>query len=155
MASMLADRPSVKYSNLQREPRAISAAVDQGPLLVTRRDGAPLVLIREDELDAAWRGMELASSVLGLFLDDSPGLLADRLSGPFPWVTFLRDHEVGTYASELVATARACAVTGKYMPLLALVHGWQSTAEAYAAGWDGDDYEWLDDDGTGVPRPAH
>ena len=49
------------------------------------------------------------------------------------------------FADELVATARACASVQQFEPLLAEVAAWRSTAQAYAAGWDKVEVDWLDE----------
>jgi len=139
----LLDRPAVRFSDLQREPRAVSHQVDQGPVRVTRRDGAPLVLIREDTLENAFRGIDLASQILGIWLAGEPKTIEQRLAVVLPWVIYLSDHEQSECAREMLGIARACAATNDYQPLLACAKAWQSTAEAYAAGWDGDQYDWL------------
>jgi hypothetical protein len=144
---------TVKFSDISREPHAVSKAVDHGPLTVTRRDGAPLVLMLKADSDAARRGLMLAAQVIGVVLAGSAKSLPARLAGLFPWVAFLSDHEKTDFAAELTDTTRACASIADFGPLETMVHAWQSTSEAYAAGWDGEIDDWLDEP-IRVERPA-
>jgi len=141
---LLLDRPVVKFSDLQREPRKVSREVESGPVRVTRRDGTPLVLIRETDLNNTLDGMSLVSKIISIWLADDAAEAIDRLTIVFPWATYLRAHERPDCVRELIETTRACAAVGDYVPLIACVKGWQATAEAYAAGRDGDDIVWLD-----------
>ena len=43
----------VQWSELQRDPKSVAALADAGDVRVRRRDGAPLVLSREDRIEAA------------------------------------------------------------------------------------------------------
>jgi len=149
----LLDRPAVKFSDLQREPRQVSQEVDRGPVRVTRRDGAPLVLMREDTLQTTMDGMRLVSQVLGLWMAGDPREIDQNLGVLFPWVAYLSRAERSDCARELLDTARACTATEEYLPLLACAKAWQSTAEAYAAGWDKEPVEWFDEP-VSVSRPT-
>jgi len=148
----LLDRPVVKFSDLQREPRKVSHEVDSGPIRVTRRDGSPLVLMRESEINHLLDGMNLVSKIVSICLAESAETADERLNIVFPWAAYLRPHERPAFLREMVETARACTATENYVPLIACVNGWRATAEAYAAGWDHNEPEWLEKPIL-VPRP--
>jgi hypothetical protein len=146
--------PVFQFSELSRNSKAVARATDQGPVTITRRDGEPLVLARQADIASDRLGVGLAAKVMASVLASSPDTLAERLEGPFPWMTFLAECERADMAKELVATVSACASLAQFEPLIVCVHAWQSTAQAYAAGWRNDDHlEWLDER-IPVERPA-
>jgi len=87
-----------------------------------------------------------------LWMAGEPNESDHHLGVLFPWVTFLSRTERRDCARELFDTARACTATEDYLPLLACAKAWQSTAEAYAAGWDKEPIDWFDEP-ISVPRP--
>jgi hypothetical protein len=143
----------VRFSDLSRDSKAVAAAADRGPVTITRRDGEALILIRKSEVDADRAGLALVAQIIAVAVADPPGSFATRLRGPFPWMQFLSGAAQEQFAAELVDTARACASIAQFEPLATVIHAWQSTAEAYAAGWDAEEYEWLDTPGE-VERPT-
>jgi hypothetical protein len=143
--SVVTIEQSVKFSDLSRDSKAVAAATDRGPVTITRRDGEPLVLMRKADADANRAGLALAAQVVAVAVSQWPDSFAARLREPFPWMAFLSSEAQERFASELVDTARACASVAQFEPLATVIHAWRSTAEAYAAGWDRDEYEWLDE----------
>jgi len=144
---------SVKFSDLSRDSKAVGEAADRGPVTITRRDGAPLVLMRKDTADADRAGLALAAQIIAVAVTDWPDSFTRRLLGPFPWMTFLSEAERETFADELVTVARACASVAAFEPLATCIHAWQATAEAYASGWHKDEYDWLDEP-VSIERPG-
>ncbi|MCL2090032.1 MAG: type II toxin-antitoxin system Phd/YefM family antitoxin [Micrococcales bacterium] len=134
----------VRFSDLSRDSKAVAQAAERGPVTITRRDGEALVLMRKSEADADRAGLALASQIIAVAVTDWPDSFAARLRGPFPWLLFLSQAAQERFAAELVETARACTSVARFEPLATLIHAWQSTAEAHAAGWATDDYDWLD-----------
>lgn len=134
----------VRFSDLSRDSKAVAQATERGPVTITRRDGEALVLMRKSQADADRDGLVLASQIIAAAVTDWPRSFAARLRDPFPWMLFLSDAAQEQLADELVATARACASVARFEPLATVIHAWQSTAEAHAAGWAADDYDWLD-----------
>lgn len=134
----------VRFSDLSRDSKAVAKAAERGPVTITRRDGEELVLMRKSEADADRDGLVLASQIIAVAVTEWPRSFAARLRGPFPWMLFLSEAAQEQFATELVDTARACTSVARFEPLATVVHAWQSTAEAHAAGWTGDDYDWLD-----------
>ncbi|MBO0807474.1 MAG: hypothetical protein J2P32_04115, partial [Actinobacteria bacterium] len=54
----------VQWSELQRDPKGVAALADQGDVRVRRRDGVPLLLVREDTAEAVTQGALAAARAL-------------------------------------------------------------------------------------------
>jgi hypothetical protein len=84
----------VQWSELQRDPKGVAALADQGDVRVRRRDGVPLLLVREDSANAGADGAMSAARALRNALAHLPaGSAADVLREEFPWVDLLPDTE--------------------------------------------------------------
>lgn len=148
--------PTVQSSELSRNSRKVFRAADDGPVLITRRDGEPLVLTRASRAETDQHGLRLASALVAASLSPDQRPLAERLTDAFPWVTLLSDGDRAVFAQEIVQVARACAAVASYGPLLKTLRSWEGTAQALAAGFTpAEALEWLDgdDDGTAVRDP--
>lgn len=146
---------TVQFSELSRSSKAVAEAADRGPVTITRRDGEPLVLQLKSDVDRDKAGLRLASQIIAVAVTDWPDSFAERLAVPFPWVGFLGADERESFATELLATARACASVSAFEPLVTIIHAWESTAQAYAQGYtraSDETLEWLDEPAT-VERP--
>lgn len=141
---------TVKSSELSRNPAAVFSAVDQGPVIITRRDGESLILAKESDIMQQRAGLELAASLVAASLAPDDVSFVERLRGPFPWVEFLNQSDREAFAHETVDVARACAAVSRFDRLLLTVKAWHSTAQAIAGGYTNDeDLELLD-----VPEPV-
>ena len=134
-------------SELSRQPKAVFAAAEDGPVLITRRDGEDLILTSETQARHDQLGLELAAQLVAASLDPSGKPFTTRLGEPFPWLMFLSDEEREEFADEVVSVARACAAVRHFDRLLQTLEAWHRTAQAYAAGYTADTaVEWLDDE---------
>ncbi len=141
---------TVQSSELSRNSASVFKAVDQGPVIITRRDGETLILTKESDLAHQREGLELAAHLVAASLAPNDVLFVDRLRGPFPWVEFFSPSDREAFAQEIVDVARACATMSRFDRLLVTVGAWHSTAQAIADGYTPDeDLEWLD-----VPEPV-
>jgi hypothetical protein len=144
---------TVRFSDLSRDSKKVAAAADRGPVMITRRDGEPLVLQRQSVYEQNRAGLALASQVIAAAVGEGPEGFADRLRQYFPWMGFLPSAGRQQCANELTRVARACASVSVFEPLEVEVSAWQSTAEAYASGHRPDtEYDWLDGS-IAVERP--
>lgn len=153
MSTVVGTSRTVKSSELSRNPAEVFSAAEEGPVVITRRDGEALVLTRSSEVDHQRQGLELAAQVVAASLapDDVP--FVNRLRAPFPWMDFLSRVEQEAFAEELVGVARACAAVSRFDRLVIVLQAWRSTAEAKAADFTPDDQlSWLDEPGV-VPDP--
>lgn len=145
---------TVQSSDLSRRSKDVFAAVEKGPVTITRRDGEDLVLSKASDAAQQQEGLKLAAQLVAASLapDDEP--FVDRLRLPFPWIEFLSGPERQDFAEELVSVARACASVGRFDRLLITIHAWEATATALASGYTADvDLHWLDE-GLAVTHPA-
>ncbi|OLR95573.1 DUF6247 family protein [Actinokineospora bangkokensis] len=146
----------VQWSELQRDPKSVAALADQGEVLVRRRDGAPLLLAREDRVRAAAAGSVAAARGLRTVLEHLPAeVLAEVLAEEFAWVRFLPPDDRADFAKDYATMFRACAEVGLWSPLNQVLLEWRDTAAIHA------DPELraqlsrpVDDDFGAVPDPS-
>ena len=135
---------TVRSSELSRNSREVFEAADQGPVLITRRDGDSLVLTKASQVEHDRRGLELATAVVAASLAPGDQPFVERLRQPFPWLALLSLADQEAFSVEVVDVARACAAISRFDRLLLTLHSWKATAEEVAAGHLADDeLEWL------------
>lgn len=142
-----------RSSDLHKHSVKVFAEAEDHPVTVTRRDGAPLVLMSQREADARALLLEFAAQLIGVAVDnDDP--LADRMTRAFPWMLALSPQDQATCAQDLINTARASFATDPHL-VLAQLTSWRGTATAIAAGLEQSSVNWLapDDDTLLVERP--
>lgn len=138
-------RQSAQSSALSRNPREVFDAAGREPLLITRRDGDPLVLMTAAQYERDRAGLQLAMVLVAAALDARNQSPTDRLRQAFPWLPLLSSADQQACAAEVLELARACADVGQFHPLVTAVAAWKGTAEAVAAGYPADsDLAWLD-----------
>ncbi len=98
-----------KSSDLSRNPSAVFAAAERGPVDITRRGGERFVLTLASDAERRLRAMAIATDLISVSLEGRELPLSERLRKPFPWVEFLSDRGQVAFANELLAVARACA----------------------------------------------
>lgn len=123
----------VQWSELQRDPRGVAALADQGDVRVRRRDGVPLLLVREDSADAAAVGALSAARALRSALAHLPPEVAvDVLVEEFPWLDLMPEADRRQFAAEFVRAVAASAELGRWSVLAQVIIEWRSTAAALA-----------------------
>ncbi|WP_030427956.1 DUF6247 family protein [Allokutzneria albata] len=119
----------VQWSELQRDPKSVAALADEGDVRVRRRDGAALLLTREDRVGSASEGAVIASRALrGLLGRVPPDALADALLEEFPWISVLPQADRREFVEDFVRAFRACAEMGRWSLLTETLHEWRTTA---------------------------
>lgn len=142
-----------RSSDLSKHSAEVIAEAEDHPVTVTRRDGAPLVLMSQREAEGRARLFEFAAQLIGVAVDDD-GPLAVRMSKVRPWMLALSMEDRATCARDLVDAARASFSTDQPHLALAELTSRRETATAIAAGLGRDEPEWLDDnDDAVVERP--
>ncbi|MFK0002805.1 type II toxin-antitoxin system Phd/YefM family antitoxin [Paenarthrobacter sp. NPDC090522] len=142
----MAHSRSATSSDLSRNPGSVFRAAEEGPVTITRRDGAPLTLVRSSTLEQEHDALRLASNLVAASLAPGPASFAERLLAPFPWLGFLPHDQREQFASEIVEVARACAAISSFDRLFVVLAEWRATAEAIAAGYTPDhDLDRLDE----------
>lgn len=145
----------MQWSELQRDPRGVAALADQGDVRVRRRDGVPLLLVREDRASSAASGAVTAARALRNALAHlSPADAVDSLVDEFPWVDLLPNADRRLFAVEFVRAVQAAAELGQWSVLTQVLVEWKATAAVYAdPGLAEQLAQPLDGDFGPVPAP--
>ncbi|MFN3865939.1 MAG: prevent-host-death protein [Demequina sp.] len=144
-------RRSFQSSELSRHSKSVFAAVGDGSVQITRRDGEALVLMAERE--AASRDMLL--QVAGRLLTAATaagGRFSDHLADAYPWMLALSTEDREECATDVLNAARAAFETGHAHLAVAELTSWRETALAIAAGLGAEPVQWLYEDEP-VERP--
>jgi hypothetical protein len=145
----------VQWSELQRDPRGVAALADRDDVRVRRRDGLPLLLVREDRAHAAADGALAAARALRntlVQLDDETAHAA--LAEEFPWADLLPADDRHRFASDFARAVQASAELGRWDVLSQMLVEWRATATIHAdPGLAADLSRPVDDDLGPVPAP--
>ena len=144
---------SVQSSELSRNPAAVFAAAEEGPINITRRDGEDFVLSLASAVAQERRAVQIAADLMWASLDTCGAPLAERLRQPFPWIEFLTPEARDQFAEEIISVTRACGAIAEFTRVLVVFDAWRSSAEAIARGYIPDgDLHWLAEP-VDVPDP--
>lgn len=122
----------VQWSELQRDPKSVAALTDRGDVHVRRRDGADLLLMREDRAVAAAQGaLTAARAVRNLFFHAGPDVASEALLDEFPWISVLPKSDRAQFLMDFVQSFQASADLGQWSLLATTVREWKSTAVIY------------------------
>ncbi|MFN2568602.1 MAG: DUF6247 family protein [Candidatus Dormibacteria bacterium] len=120
------------FSDLLRHPREVTVDVEEGDVLLRRRDEPDLRLTRADrEADRETALAAFGRTLRNLALHN-PGALAEALADAFPWIEFLTVDDRRVFVDEFSLVAAAAADMGSYGPLTQFVREWRATAEIEA-----------------------
>ena len=123
----------MQWSQLQRDPKGVASMADAGDVVVRRRDGAPLLLTREDRASAAGAGAFAAARALRNALSHfSSAQAAEVLSEEFPWVDRLPEDAVASFVTEFSRAVAASAELDDWSALAQTIVEWKATAVAYS-----------------------
>jgi hypothetical protein len=123
----------VQWSELQRDPRGVAALADEGDVRVRRRDGVPLLLVREDSATSAADGALSAARALRSALAHLPGeAAAEVLVEEFPWVDLLPAEDRLRFVTDFVRAVGASAELGRWSVLAQVLVEWKATAAVHA-----------------------
>ncbi|MFB7877382.1 hypothetical protein ACFC06_19205 [Nocardia sp. NPDC056064] len=122
----------VQWSELQRDPKLIAQLADQGDVRVRRRDGAALLLMREDRVQGQSDGAIAAARALRNVLAHLPAdIAAAALIDEFPWIDLLPKTEQVLFVKEFARAFQASAELGEWSLLHRTVRDWRTTAQIY------------------------
>jgi hypothetical protein len=146
----------VQWSQLQRDPKSVAALADEGDVRVRHRDGADLLLTREDRVLSASEGSVAAARALRNVLAHLPhDVAAKALLDEFPWVDVLPEDEKAEFVTDFARAFQASAELGEWSVLAQVVREWRSTAMIHADPTLADHLSGpLDDDLGAVPAPT-
>lgn len=120
------------FSDLLRHPKDVTDDVEDGDVLLRRRDEPDLRLSRADrEADRALAFAALGRAIRNLALHN-PAALSDSLADAFPWIEFLPVRDRRLFVDEFSRVVTAATAVDNYGPLTQLVREWQATAEVHA-----------------------
>lgn len=123
----------VQWSELQRDPKAVAALADRGDVRVRRRDGAALLLTREDRASSTADGAVMAARALrNLLVRMGPQAAATALIDEFPWSDVLPEHDRAQFVTDFVRAFQASAEMGQWTLLSQTVREWKATAAVHA-----------------------
>lgn len=140
---------------MQRDPKSVAALADQGDVRVRRRDGVPLLLVREDTAEAVTQGALAAARTLrNVLVHLSEPAAAAALVDEFPWVELLPEAERARFVADFIRAVQASAELGRWSVLGQTLVEWKATAVAWsdpvlARALRGD----IEDDLGPVPAP--
>lgn len=123
----------VQWSELQRDPKSVAALADQGDVRVRRRDGAALLLTREDRASSAAEGAFSAARALRtIFVHLPPETAATALSDEFPWVGVLPEEDRAHFVADFIRAFQASSEIGEWSLLAQVIREWRNTAVIHA-----------------------
>ncbi len=145
----------VQWSELQRDPRSVAALADSGDVRVRRRDGATLLLTREDRTTATGEGAIAAARTLRNVLTHlPPERAAEALGEEFPWLALLPETDLPLFVRDFVKAVQISAELGQWGVLAQTLREWKATAAVYAdSALTRDLTRPLADDHGPVPGP--
>lgn len=120
------------FSDLLRKPKEVTDDLEQGDVLLRRRDEPDLRLSRADrEAERADTFSAIGRALRNLAVH-SPTALGDALGDAFPWVEFLPAADRRLFLDEFSRVVAAAAALDDYEALSQLVREWRATAEVHA-----------------------
>lgn len=125
----------VRFSDLLRDPKRVTAKLDSVPALhVHRRDAEDLVITTATRDERRQEGASAVAQLFNELMRQNTGAQAVLASLPavYPWMRFLPADDTHQFSVELVRTLRACAEIDAYDALHELVMVWRKTAAIWA-----------------------
>ncbi|MBV8162620.1 MAG: hypothetical protein JO265_17010 [Acidimicrobiia bacterium] len=120
------------FSDLLRHPKEVTSDVEDGDVLLRRRDEPDLRLSRADrETERAEAFGALARTFRNLAAHNAAAL-DDALDDAFAWLEFLPKTDRRSFVDEFARVVTAAAALDNYAPLSQLLREWRATAEVHA-----------------------
>ncbi len=120
------------FSDLLRKPKEVTDDVEQGDVLLRRRDEPDLRLSRADREAQRADTFSAIGRALRNLAVHNPAALADALGDAFPWIEFLPAVDRRLFLDEFSRVVVAAAALDDYEALSQLVREWRATAEVHA-----------------------
>ena len=134
---------SFQSSELSRNSAKVFAAAEASPVLVTRRDGADLVLMTQTESLTRNELLSLAAELL-LITSEETGTLVERMRERFPWMNSLNSADQIQCTHDLISSSRAALQTQQPRFALAQFSAWKETASILEKDHHQSITEWLE-----------
>jgi hypothetical protein len=120
------------FSDFLRKSGDVLREVEDHDVLLRRRDGADLMLVRADREEVVRDTVGLSSGFMSWFARAHARELVAGLPEVLPWLRFLPDGDRETFSRELVETLEACISLDSYDRLGVLLHQWRNTAYVWS-----------------------
>jgi len=118
----------IQWTELQRDPKHVSELVDQGDVRVKRRDGADLLLTREDRNSSLRDGAVSMARALRNMLVHNPEVGRAALVEQYTWLDVFPPAAVDEFAMEFARAAEAAADLGQWEVVAQMLRAWKATA---------------------------
>ncbi len=119
-------------SDFLRKSGDVLREVDDHDVLLRRRDGADLMLVRADREEVVRDAVGLSSSFMSWFARTHARELVAGLPDVLPWLRFLPDDDRDAFSHEFVETLEACISLDSYDQLGVLLQQWRNTAYVWS-----------------------
>jgi hypothetical protein len=129
MSSIALER---NFSDLLRKSGEVLDEVDRQDVLLRRRDGHDLLLVRADREETVRDAVGVASSVLARMVARHLADMAKGLPEAMPWLRLLPESDLEDFVKEFVGVAEACGSLGSFDRLGLLLDEWRKTAYAWS-----------------------
>lgn len=120
------------YSDFLRGPNKVLPRLDEGDVLLERRDEENLVLTSFRRFASRQEGMSIAARLVADVVRNHPELLAPLLTEELPWIRWLPESDRARCAEDLLGELVAGADTGVLEPFARTLAAWRSTAEVWS-----------------------
>jgi hypothetical protein len=120
------------FSDLLRKSGEVLEEVDRQDVLLRRRDGHDLMLVRADREETVRDAVGVASSVLAHMVARHLTDMAKGLPEAMPWLRLLPERDLEEFTKEFVEVAEACGSLGSFDRLGLLLEEWRKTAYAWS-----------------------
>ncbi len=120
------------FSDLLRHPKEVTNDVEDGDVLLRRRDEPDLRLTRADREAQRADTFTAIGRALRNLATHNPVALDDALVDAFPWMEFLPTGDRRLFLDEFSRVVTASATVDRYESLDQMVREWRSTAEIHA-----------------------
>lgn len=130
MAAMrVVERP---FSDLLRNPKEVTREVEEGDVLLRRRDEPDLRLSRADRDEHRATALAALGRTLRNLAMHNPKSLQEALRDAFSWMELLPAADQRLFADEFSRVAAAASELDSYASLVQLLREWRATAEVQA-----------------------
>jgi hypothetical protein len=111
----------------------VAELADREAVRVRRRDGAALLLTREDRVQSAAEGAVAAARALrGLATHVTAATVATSLAEEFPWMDVLPAEDRAEFVGDFLHAFRVSAELGQWSTLAQVLREWKATAAIHA-----------------------
>lgn len=120
------------FSDLLRHPNDVAGDLEEGDVVLRRRDEPDLWLSRADREEARAEAFAAVTRAFRNLAVHSPDALAAALGEAFSWTEFLPVRDRRRFVEEFSRVVTAAAELDNVAPLTQLLREWRATAEVHA-----------------------